>query len=109
MKFIFLKRFSYYEKDSQNDFKTSLRKECGDELRTECANICMSHIPSVNNPHVPVLTGDKKNMDFWYFTPRYLTKVEINFRKSNNGCKFFTASIDIAHDSFITVIDFRTI
>lgn len=48
----------------------------------------MSHIPSVNNPHVPVLTGDKKNMDFWYFTPRYLTKVEINFRKSNNDCKF---------------------
>ena len=30
MKFIFLKRFSYYEKDSQNDFKTSLKKECGD-------------------------------------------------------------------------------
>ena len=48
----------------------------------------MSHTPSVNNPQVPVLTGDKKTMDFWYFTPRYLTKVEINFRKSNNACKF---------------------
>ena len=41
----------------------------------------MSHIPSVNNPHVPVLTGDKKKHGL-------LTKVEINFRKSNNGCKF---------------------